>query len=129
MSYSVRHAGNFDLEKRSHSDISPFKCDVCKLSFKHKISLIQHKGSKKHLAKIKFLIDRDQEKDKISHSPKPSNAETKDINGNAGSSKDNPFKCDICSFQTKWKISLEVHLKSKKHKIAQSKSKVSRINF
>ena len=111
MSYRVRHTGNFDLEKRTHSDISPFKCDACKLSFKHKISLIQHKGSKKHLAKMKCLTDRDQEKEKISHCKdelsKPltiSKHKTKNINNNG-----TDFKCDQCSFSAKKKSGLKQH--------------------
>ena len=102
--------GNIEPEKRTHLNLSPFKCDVCKLSFRHKISLIQHKGSKKHLAKINFLTDRDQEKDQISFKDKPSKPlkiskrKAKNINNN-----NNDFKCDQCSFSTKTKRGLKQH--------------------
>ena len=105
---SLRHTGNFDLEKRTHSDISPFKCDVCKLSFKHKLSLIQHKGSKKHLAKMKCLTDRDQEKDKISHTKdkiskplKISNRKTKNTNNNRTDFVLLPCQCCFLSLKSK----------------------------
>ena len=103
--------GNFDPQKRTHSNLSPFKCDACKLSFKNKNALIQHKGSQKHLAKLKCLTDRHQEKDKISSfKDKPSKPlkiskhKAKNINNN-----NTDFKCDQCSFSTKTKRGLKQH--------------------
>ena len=87
--------GYFDLEKAIHLNHSPFKCDVCNCFFKRKICLIQHKGTKKHLAKLKCLADQEQEEGP-SKPLEISNDETEDINRN-------DFKCDQCSFSAKRK--------------------------
>ena len=94
-------AGSFDLVKETHLKHSPFKCDVCNCFFKRKICLIQHKGSKKHLAKMKCLADQEH-LDKPSEPVEMSDVATKDINGN-------DFECDQCSFSTKTKWNLIQH--------------------
>ena len=93
--------GNFDLRKETHLNHSSFKCDVCNCFFKQKNCLIQHKGTKKHLTKLKWLADQEK-KDRPSKPLDISNDEAEDINGN-------DFKCDQCSFSTKKKWNLIQH--------------------
>ena len=150
------------------------------------MSLIQHKGSKKHLVRMKCLTDRHQEKDKISYSKdkpskplKISKRKAKNINNNNTDFKcdqcsfstktknglnqhkarysnlkssfwltlrffivynrcynklkqihstDKPFKCDVCSFETKWKVSLYLH-RTKTHKLTPRDSSVFKMTL